>query len=175
MFRENGPKYTRDFEHVDYLGVPTPPSGRANERAMGCSLSCTGIFWSLVSTLAMLSSVIAFIAPYWLQGELTIASSESEYNHTKTYFGLWRRCNYYALSTDGHGVDIVDGCGRYETFMDIPSIWWQISSVAMCVGCVICIFIGFYSLFACCLDHVMTKSLAQALGVCQLLAGEFYH
>ena len=165
-------KSSRDFEHVDYLGadVRTTSGNKDSRKKMGCSLSPLGVFWACLSFIVMTSSVLAFVTPYWLQGELV--DPESSSNVTTTYFGLWRRCNYYAFdAADGINIVTVDGCGRYSRYSDIPTLWWKLAAVTMCVGCVINVFIGFYCLLGCCVQHIVSRSVAQALGICQFIAG----
>lgn len=132
-------------------------------RPMASSLSCIGVLWALLSFASMGLSCVGFFMPYWIQGTMV--------NDTPTYLGVFRRCNYLGLTPEG-GVDIIYECGRYATFLDIPSLWWQIATVVIGVGCGLTVVIAFTAMFACCCQDVVTVTSARITGIIQFLAGQ---
>lgn len=139
---------------------------------METGLSCVGRFWSLLSFLAASAASVGFFMPYWLEGVIRHADGSYE-----THFGVFRRCNYLMpaaseVSTRKSVVIVlVEQCGRYMTFWDIPSMWWQVATVAVGVGCGLSILVAFSALLCCCIQDSMSKNLARIAGVVQLLAG----
>ena len=147
----------------DNLFDPTIPSPR-----MGCcncrTLGCVGVLWVLLSFLATSLSCIGFYSPFWLEGSMR--------NNTPTYLGLWRRCNYLKVAEDNAAaIEIVYECGRYATFMDIPSIWWQIGTVTVGTGCGLLILVTFLGMFGCCCAGVISHRTAKVCAHIQLFAG----
>lgn len=141
---------------------------------MDTGLSCIGRFWSLLSFLAASSASVGFFMPYWLEG--VIHHEDGIY---KTHFGVFRRCNYLmpaaaieASSRKPVAIVLVEQCGRYMTFWDIPSIWWQAATVAVGVGCGLSILVSFSALLCCCIQDSMSKNLSKIAGIVQLLAGQ---
>lgn len=173
----------QDFDNIDYLNVNTNRSGQAhhgpkkkNKSGLGGSLSCMGVLWSLLSLISLVLSLVSVFMPYWIRGTLSTTplsiNKEAGLNNvTDTYFGLWRRCNYYVMQEDS-SVNVEYSCGRYSTFFDIPTIWWQIAAVVTAVGCVLSMFVTFLAVLACCISQVMSNSLGKAMGLIQLIAGK---
>ncbi|KAL3847659.1 hypothetical protein ACJMK2_018560 [Sinanodonta woodiana] len=129
------------------------------------SLSGVGIFWAIVSFCASVGASIGFYMPYWLSGHMTISGG----NKTPVHFGVFRRCNY-PRQVDGV-IEMVMECGRYTTFLDIPSISWQIATLTLGVGCGLAMLVAFTSILALCVRGAVTPSVARAAGVIQLCAG----
>ncbi|XP_023221670.1 LHFPL tetraspan subfamily member 6 protein-like isoform X2 [Centruroides sculpturatus] len=120
-----------------------------------------GLLWSVLSLIASVLNSVGFYSPYWLRG--------TSFNRTQVTFGSFRRCVYPRLGEDGDWVMVYE-CGRYTTFSDIPSVSWQIVTVAVGVGSAISLLAAFTALASCCISDVLTKSTARILGMIQLLA-----
>ncbi|CAG2106019.1 unnamed protein product [Medioppia subpectinata] len=86
------------------------------QRAMGCRLTAAGIMWTSLSLAAAILNCTGYYVPYWLRG--------SYHNAIDVSFGSFRRCNYPRLTDEGK-IEIINQCGRYRTFADIPSLPWQ--------------------------------------------------
>lgn len=129
---------------------------------MGTTLSGIGFFWAFVSMITATLTSTGYYLPYWLHGTM--------YNSTDVYFGTFRRCNYPKVSDTG-SVVIVEECGRYTSFSDIPSLSWQICTILIGVGCGLLLLVGFTTVFACCISDVVSKGAARVGGGLQLLAG----
>ncbi|XP_067143395.1 LHFPL tetraspan subfamily member 6 protein-like isoform X2 [Centruroides vittatus] len=121
-----------------------------------------GLLWSVLSLIASVLNSVGFYSPYWLRG--------TSFNRTQVTFGSFRRCVYPRLGEDGDWVMVYE-CGRYTTFSDIPSVSWQIVTVAVGVGSAISLLAAFTAIASCCISDVLTKSTARILGMIQLLAG----
>ncbi|KAL8618882.1 hypothetical protein ACOMHN_000889 [Nucella lapillus] len=101
-------------------------------------LSCMGIVWLTLSTLAALGAGSGFFLPYWIRGSylpppsatlpLTPPPTHSPILPTPTptttttypvpvYLGIFRRCNYLRLVTEGNNNDNVGSSG-YERSKD---------------------------------------------------------
>ncbi|XP_067143394.1 LHFPL tetraspan subfamily member 6 protein-like isoform X1 [Centruroides vittatus] len=120
-----------------------------------------GLLWSVLSLIASVLNSVGFYSPYWLRG--------TSFNRTQVTFGSFRRCVYPRLGEDGDWVMVYE-CGRYTTFSDIPSVSWQIVTVAVGVGSAISLLAAFTAIASCCISDVLTKSTARILGMIQLLA-----
>lgn len=57
-------------------------------------------------------------------------------------------------------------------FNDIPSVWWQISTVLIGGATAITVIVAVSAVSACCVTHVIQKSTAKVAGYLQLLAGK---
>ncbi|XP_054000100.1 LHFPL tetraspan subfamily member 1 protein-like isoform X2 [Hylaeus anthracinus] len=91
------------------------------------------------------------------------------------YFSSFRRCNYPRIKAPNAAPEIVYECARYSSFWDIPSAWWQASTVTMGIGIAIAV-IGALTLLAAALSflpHILkTPKYTRILGALQLLAGK---
>lgn len=125
-------------------------------------LTGMGIFWAFVSLAAAVVASVGFYMPFWLRGFM---------GDTSVYFGVFRRCNYPRLDDEGSLI-IVEECGRYSTFTDIPSLSWQISTVTIGVGCGLAMLISLTAILAVCIRDIITPVVAKVAGVLQLCAGE---
>ena len=126
------------------------------------SLSCIGVLWAILSFLSMAATCVGFYLPYWLKGTLQ--------NHP-AFLGTFRRCNYLSLNAM-HQLELVFECGRYTEFDDIPSIWWQVTTITVGIGCGLGILVAFTALLSCCLDDVLSHTIAKGAGILQFIAGE---
>ena len=164
----------QDFDHIDYLNVQESNNQKPkpNGCIMGTSLSCVGMIWAFLSVVSMITTLIGFFMPFWISGQISLPGKP---NYTaSTHFGLWRRCNYLILNGDD-SLDIEDACGRYAAFTDIPTVWWQIATVLVGVGCALSVFIAFLGLLMCCVSKVFGSTLAKTTAVLQFMAGELFH
>ncbi len=133
------------------------------DSGMGSSLSCVGVLWSFLSFIVMGCSCVGFYLPFWLEGTI--------YNDAKSSLGVFRRCNYPTLDSQGKVVVIME-CGRYSTFSDIPSFWWQVATVSIGCGCCLTILVAFTAIMSCCMKDLLSHTTAKFGGVLQFLAGE---
>lgn len=129
---------------------------------MATSLTCIGIVWAALSLLSAIVACAGFYLPFWIKGTIL--------DRTDTYFGSFRRCNYPKISDTGT-ILIVEECGRYTTFADIPSVSWQICTVVVGIGCGLALLVGFTASMSCCMVDVINKSTARGAGIIQLVSG----
>ena len=125
---------------------------RPYDSGMGCSLSYIGILWAFLSFITMGFSCVGFYLPFWLEGAIL--------GETKTSLGVFRRCNYPTLNEHGEVIVIME-CGRYSTFYDIPSFWWQVATVSVGTGCCLTIMVAFAAILACCMRDILTHNIAK--------------
>uniref|UniRef100_A0A0B6ZPP5 Uncharacterized protein n=1 Tax=Arion vulgaris TaxID=1028688 RepID=A0A0B6ZPP5_9EUPU len=130
------------------------------------SATCVGKFWAVISFLASVACSVGYYFPYWLEGFYVAENGDV----VPMYFGVFRRCSYPQLGQDG-GVKIVDECGIYSTFMDIPSLYWQIATVTVGTGACLSLLLSLTALVSLCIRDVITVKMARIAGVMQLLAG----
>lgn len=128
------------------------------------SLTATGVIWAALSLIAAILNSAGFYMPYWMKGTLSDGTGVS--------FGSFRRCNYPRLTPDGK-LEMVHECGRYTSFLDIPSMSWQATTISVGLGAAVSLLVAFTAMSACCLADVITKTTARILGLIQLLAGKF--
>ncbi|XP_044743703.1 LHFPL tetraspan subfamily member 6 protein-like [Chrysoperla carnea] len=128
---------------------------------MATSLTCVGIFWALLSFTAAISCFTGFYLPFWIKGRLL--------DKVDAYFSTFRRCNYPKITTLGE-VQIIEECGRYSRFADIPSIWWQISTILVGIASALSLLVSITALAALCLTYVVHDGTARVGGAMQLLA-----
>lgn len=129
---------------------------------MGSLTNC-GIFWALTSFLAALGASVGFYLPYWLQGSL---------NGAPVYFGVFRRCNYPQIISENSSPVIVNECGRYATFYDIPSLSWKIATITIGLGCGLALLVSFVAILSMCINGIMSATVARSAGILQLCAGK---
>jgi len=145
---------------------------------MATSLSIVGVIWSVLSLSATLITCVGYFMPYWLSGEKLPGNSGALLRQTS--FGTFRRCGYSYLAvktqtaTSDAGVErhFVVGCGRYKTFQDIPSVWWQASTVLVGSGCCLAIVVVAAGLLCCCVSDAMSRRLGITACLVQLAAGQ---
>uniref|UniRef100_A0A1B6EFG9 LHFPL tetraspan subfamily member 6 protein n=1 Tax=Clastoptera arizonana TaxID=38151 RepID=A0A1B6EFG9_9HEMI len=125
------------------------------------SFTSAGILWACLSVTAALLSCSGFYLPYWIQGSLLGKVDAS--------FSTFRRCNYPHLTPQG-SVEIVIQCARYSSFKDIPSPWWQISTVFVASGSALSLIVAVVIVAACCMASVIHRRTARVAGVVQLLS-----
>ncbi|GAB1605560.1 LHFPL tetraspan subfamily member 6 protein isoform X1 [Argonauta hians] len=126
------------------------------------SLSLVGVVWAFLSFVASAAASVGLYLPFWLEG-MTKGS-------VPVYFGLFRRCNYPSLSSSG-SVIIVEECGRYTTFMDIPSLASQIATITIGTGCGVAVIVSLTALMALCVSDLISEKLAKIAGIVQFVAG----
>ncbi|XP_055868113.1 LHFPL tetraspan subfamily member 6 protein-like [Biomphalaria glabrata] len=130
------------------------------------STTCIGKLWVVTSFAASIASAVGYYFPYWLEG---FYIHESGLRHPM-YFGVFRRCSYPQLREDGN-VAIVDECGRYTTFEDIPSLYWQISTITVGIGACLSLLLSLTAVVTLCVSDIITVRVARLTGVVQLFAG----
>ncbi|XP_015364966.1 PREDICTED: lipoma HMGIC fusion partner-like 1 protein isoform X1 [Diuraphis noxia] len=128
---------------------------------MATTLTVAGMCWATLSLAASFLCSFGFYLPFWIQGRLM--------DKADAYFSSFRRCNYPRLMSDGT-VALVHECGRYAKFNDIPSVWWQISTILIGGATAITVIVAVSAVSACCVTHVIQKSTAKVAGYLQLLA-----
>ncbi|XP_075232020.1 LHFPL tetraspan subfamily member 6 protein-like [Lycorma delicatula] len=128
---------------------------------MATSLTSIGICWAFLSLVAALLCCSGFYLPFWIQGRLL--------GKVDAYFSSFRRCNYPRVTSQGV-VEIVHECGRYSRFWDIPSPWWQASTVLVGLGSALSLLVAVTALAACCISYVIHTATARVAGCIQLTA-----
>uniref|UniRef100_A0A8D8VJ21 Lipoma HMGIC fusion partner-like 1 protein n=1 Tax=Cacopsylla melanoneura TaxID=428564 RepID=A0A8D8VJ21_9HEMI len=134
---------------------------------MPSHLSCLGVVWSLTSLGAALASSVAFFSADWLQG---ILYDPIELRNITAFMSSFRRCNYPQLNIDGQSY-IALSCGRYASFNDIPTVWWQLTTLLVGTGCVLSVYASVRAVLSLCLSYVLNKESVRTLGLAQLIAG----
>jgi len=129
------------------------------------SVTCVGKLWTLTSFLGAVASCVGFYFPYWLRG--VYVTSEGE--EFPMAFGSFRRCTYPAALPSGD-VMVVERCGRYTSFLDIPSIWWQICTVCVGGGSGLSLLLALTAAITLCLSDLVTRGVARLMGGLQLAA-----
>eukprot|EP00117_Sycon_ciliatum_P045579 scpid52582/ scgid32748/ Lipoma HMGIC fusion partner len=133
------------------------------------SLTGKGKFWAFVSIIAAGAAGTCFYWPDWINGPAQVSVGR---NVTFEY-GLFRRCNYIERRLVNETQEVLElrtACGRYEGFQDIPSVWWQVSTILVGVAAGLLILVALTALFAVFLEDVCSKVLAYVAGITQLLA-----
>ncbi|KAK3782124.1 hypothetical protein RRG08_046152 [Elysia crispata] len=130
------------------------------------SATCVGKFWAVTSFVASVATAAGFYFPYWIQGYYVTYDGEK----FPMYFGTFRRCSYPRLTQDDL-IEVVDACGRYTTFLDIPSVWWQISTISIGTGACLALLISLTGLISLCIRDIITVKIARTIGLAQTAAG----
>jgi len=144
---------------------------------MATSLSLVGVIWTIVSLCATLITCVGYFMPYWLSGESL--PSDGSMLRRQTSFGTFRRCGYSYMAMKTPTTAAVDGveghfvveCGRYKSFEDIPSVWWQATTVLVGCGCCLAIVVATAGLLCCCVSDAMSRCLGITACLLQLTAG----
>jgi len=144
---------------------------------MATSLSLVGIIWTILSLSATVMACASFFMPYWLSGELLPINGGVVVRQTS--FGTFRRCGYSysplktptAAAGGGARGHFVTECGRYKSFQDIPSIWWQATTVLVGCGCCLSVVVVSAGLLCCCINDAMSQCLGIGACLLQLAAG----
>ncbi|OWA53878.1 putative Lipoma HMGIC fusion partner-like protein [Hypsibius exemplaris] len=131
---------------------------------MGTCSSC----FVLVSIGSAGASCIGFYLPYWIKG---VISGPNEPSPLKTFFSTFRRCNFPQLSADQTDIVIERECGRYSSFSDIPSVWWQLATLVVGFGSALTLFAAVMSFLACWINDMWTRLFIRGLGLLHLGAG----
>ncbi|KAK3697698.1 hypothetical protein RRG08_000792 [Elysia crispata] len=130
------------------------------------SATCVGKLWAITSFVTSVATAIGFYFPYWIRGHYVSHDGEK----SPLYFGTFRRCSYPRLTSD-HSVEIDDGCGRYSTFVDIPSVWWQITTISVGSGVSLALVVSLTGLVSLCIADIITTKIARTIGLVQMAAG----
>lgn len=130
------------------------------------AVTCVGKLWALTSFLGAVSSCVGFYFPYWLTGEFLTRQGD----HVPMHFGTFRRCTYPLTLGDGTVV-VMDRCARYSSFLDIPSLWWQVSTVAAGAGAGLSLLLALTAAITLCLADLVTVGVARLMGGVQVTAG----
>lgn len=141
---------------------------------MATSLSVVGVMWTVLSLCATLLACVGYIMPHWLQS--SSASDGDVFLRQLSSFGTFRRCGhrYVAVTAAPRGAvqgHFVVECGRYKSFSDIPSVWWQAATVLVGSGCCLSVVVVSAGLLCCCLNDAMSRRLGITACLLQLIAG----
>uniref|UniRef100_A0A1B6KHI8 LHFPL tetraspan subfamily member 6 protein n=1 Tax=Graphocephala atropunctata TaxID=36148 RepID=A0A1B6KHI8_9HEMI len=128
---------------------------------MATTLTGVGFVWAFLSLAAAIMCCSGFYLPFWIQGKLM--------GKVDAYFSSFRRCNYPRVTSQG-SVEIVMECGRYSRFWDIPSPWWQASTVMVGTGSALSLLVAVTAVSACCITYVVHTASARVAGALQLLS-----
>ncbi|KAI5723620.1 hypothetical protein M8J76_008809 [Diaphorina citri] len=124
-------------------------------------LTNVGILWALLSLVAAVLCCSGFYIPFWVQGRL---------DRYPAYFSSFRRCGFLKYDARRKLLLMDHGCGRYENFKDIPSGWWQLTTIFVGFGGTVAMIIAITAMSACCISYVVQKSTAKVAGGVQLFA-----
>ena len=136
-------------------------------------LSGTGIFWAFTSFFGAIASCVGFFMPYWITGRMSLHVLGFPDRTVPVHFGVFRRCNYPATNADGLLTMVLE-CGRYTTFLDIPSLSWKIATLTLGTGCCLCMLVALTAMFGVCVRGVLIPTVARTAGIIQLCSGEVY-
>ncbi|XP_078078432.1 LHFPL tetraspan subfamily member 6 protein-like [Mustelus asterias] len=130
---------------------------------MSSSLTCAGMLWAMLSLLCAGASCTGFFMPYWLLG--------SQLDRPVS-FGVFRRCTY-PVRQEGQlqSVVMVEQCGRYASFLGIPSLAWKICSVVTGVGCGLLLLVALTALMGCCVSELISRTVGRVAGGIQFVGG----
>ncbi|XP_072118961.1 LHFPL tetraspan subfamily member 6 protein-like [Mobula birostris] len=130
---------------------------------MSSSLTCAGVLWAALSLICAAASCTGFFMPYWLLGSQL---------DKPVSFGVFRRCTY-PVRQDGHpqSVVMVEQCGRYATFLGIPSLAWKICSVVTGVGCGLLLLVALTAIMGCCVSELISRTVGRVAGGIQFVGG----
>ncbi|XP_072900057.1 LHFPL tetraspan subfamily member 6 protein [Hemitrygon akajei] len=130
---------------------------------MSSSLTCAGVLWAALSLLCAAASCTGFFMPYWLLGSQL---------DKPVSFGVFRRCTY-PVRQDDHpqSVVMVEQCGRYATFLGIPSLAWKICSVVTGVGCGLLLLVALTAIMGCCVSELISRTVGRVAGGIQFVGG----
>ncbi|KAI7693153.1 LHFPL tetraspan subfamily member 1 protein, partial [Sarcoptes scabiei] len=123
------------------------------------NLLCIFVWWTAFSLIASILIGFGFWLPYWLQGL---------HENSLISFSPFRRCNYPLIDQNGY-VQIVLRCIRYESFSDIPSFAWKLTTILVGLGFLFSSFVTMILLFSCCMPRALTSSNTVLLVLSQLL------
>ena len=138
------------------------------------SMTAYGWLWAAVSIIAAGTACTSFYWADWIHGQTQLPV---EIGQNETFrFGLFRRCNYIQVNRSSsdfnQGVSLQRECGRYQNFEDIPSVYWQVSTVLFGIGAGLLVLVALTAFFALFLEDVCNKTLSVIAGLFQGLAGE---
>lgn len=68
---------------------------------------------------------------------------------------------------------MVEQCGRYSSFTDIPSLWWQVATIAVGTGCGLAVLIALIAILAICIRGIISPFIARIAGVLQMCSGKY--
>uniref|UniRef100_A0A914EF79 Uncharacterized protein n=1 Tax=Acrobeloides nanus TaxID=290746 RepID=A0A914EF79_9BILA len=128
-------------------------------------LSVLGYWWVCLSILATSCVVVGFYIPHWIIGAINLNGRKNS-----VYFGSFRRCNYPIFDQTIKHFRMEFLCGRYSSFSDIPSIYWQIASISIGCGCVLAVVVVFMLIPSCCIKHIVSKNSSILFGLIQVVA-----
>ncbi|PAV68384.1 hypothetical protein WR25_09741 [Diploscapter pachys] len=128
-------------------------------------LTCAGVCWTILSTIATILIIAGFLTPEWLIGSIS-ANGQT----VKAYFGSYKRCNYPVYDKETNKVVLLNECGRYESFAAVPSQYWQSSILAGAAGSSLSLLLILLLIPSMCMQDVVTHSSALIVGFFQFLA-----
>ncbi|KAI1717604.1 lipoma HMGIC fusion partner-like protein [Ditylenchus destructor] len=128
-------------------------------------LTAAGFAWVFLSVVSTICIAIGFYLPYWLVGAISLNGKRNI-----VYFGAFRRCNYPVFDQILKHFRIENRCGRYATFADIPSIYWQIATVSIGFGCALSLVLSLLLIPSCCFKHILSRNSAILVGLLQVVA-----
>ncbi|XP_060585130.1 LHFPL tetraspan subfamily member 6 protein-like [Ruditapes philippinarum] len=133
-------------------------------------LSGIGMFWAFLSFISSVLICIGYFLPYWISGQMYFQFSGKSEQTIPVHFGIFRRCNYPAISKDGELTMILE-CGKYTTFSDIPSTSWKIATLVIGFACGICLLVSLTAMCGLCVNGVIVPTVARSAGILQICSG----
>ncbi|XP_065179488.1 LHFPL tetraspan subfamily member 6 protein-like [Sycon ciliatum] len=136
------------------------------------SMTACGWLWATISIAAAGAACTSFYWADWVHGQTRLPYSVGQ--NATFRFGLFRRCNYIQVNQSSTSlnqeVTLRTECGRYQNFDDIPSVYWQTSTVLFGVAAGLLVLVALTAFFALFLEDVCNKTLSRAAGVLQGVA-----
>ncbi|XP_075302720.1 LHFPL tetraspan subfamily member 2 protein-like isoform X2 [Opisthocomus hoazin] len=140
-------------------------------------VTCRSMLWTLLSIVAF-TELIAFVSTDWLIGKAKPLSSKEMDNRTggsqepyHPMLGIYGRCTRISHMQLSRRDTL---CGPYaENFSEIASGFWQATAIFPALGIMILCTMAFVSVITTCVQSIMKKSIFNACGLLQGIAGLF--
>ncbi|XP_048121381.1 LOW QUALITY PROTEIN: LHFPL tetraspan subfamily member 6 protein-like [Alosa alosa] len=129
---------------------------------MASSLTCVGLLWAFLSLLSAAASCVGFFMPYWLLGQQM---------DKPVSFGTPRRCSHPALVTRSQATVMVEQCGRYASFLGIPSLEWADLHGGDVAAAGLLLLVGLTALMGCCISELISRTIGRVAGGIQFVGG----
>ncbi|XP_068571978.1 LHFPL tetraspan subfamily member 6 protein-like isoform X1 [Cebidichthys violaceus] len=120
---------------------------------MASSLTWPGVIWALLCT-------VGFFMSYWLPGTPM---------DKPVSFGMFHRCSYPVRDEERQATVMMEQCGRYASFLGIPSLEWRICTVVTGVGCGLLLLVALTALMGCCISDLISRTIGRVAGGIQFV------
>lgn len=89
--------------------------------------NCITALWIGLTFIFTVAIIFAMISPVWFEGA-AISEEKDGNGYEIVTFGVIRYCSRYDLS------DVIKNCRFFESFEEMPSIGWMISTIVYALG-----------------------------------------